>query len=65
MGIGITESIFLIAVVVSTIWVFFDAPKVGINKYIAALVTLLLIYPIGFIAYLIVSRIRKRRLQLS
>lgn len=60
VGIGILEANFLIAAVISAIWVFFDAPKFGLNRYIASLVTLLVMYPLGFAIYLAYSRLRKR-----
>jgi uncharacterized membrane protein YqjE len=60
LGFGVLEILILIALVISMIWVFFDAPKYGINKYIAVLAILVLIYPIGFIGYLIVTRILRK-----
>ncbi len=60
MGIGVLEILILIALVISMIWVFFDSPKYGINKYIAVLAILVLVYPIGFIGYLIVTRILRK-----
>lgn len=61
MGFGVGEIFLFIALIISIIWVVFDAPKHGINRYIAALAILILIYPIGFIGYLIMTRVIGRK----
>jgi uncharacterized membrane protein YqjE len=59
-SLGFIETLLLIALLVSVLWVFNDAPKYGINKYIAILAIIVLIYPIGFVIYLFVTRIFRK-----
>ncbi|MBE0446649.1 MAG: hypothetical protein IBX64_00795 [Actinobacteria bacterium] len=58
-GKGIIELLYIAALIISTIWVYIDAPRFSINRYLAALVTLLIVYPLGFFLYLLVSRLQK------
>jgi hypothetical protein len=38
---------------------FFDAARYDINRYLAVLIVLLVLYPLGFIAYAIISRLMR------
>lgn len=58
-GIGLIEAIYLLLIITSIIWVYHDAPKFGMNRYLAILLVLLVTYPIGFVIYLLLSRFRK------
>lgn len=62
-GFGIIEIIFIIAMIASAIWVYWDAPKFGINRYVAVLATIMILYPLGFLMYLLISRLKKGRAQ--
>jgi len=56
---GLVEMFFLIGLIISIVWINFDAPKHEINKFIAILAIIVFIFPIGLIGYIIFTRLCK------
>lgn len=56
---GTLEILIGVSTMIAAIWVYFDAPKQGINKILAMIGVIMLIFPIGFLAYLAVTRLIK------
>ncbi len=53
---------YILLLFVSTIWIYFDAPKQGIKRYVAVLGLIFLLFPISLIIYILRTRVFNRKL---